>query len=161
MGKLRVLILASLFAAVGCVAGSQNDKASAVITDVADAEGMLRPYLGRWIPTSFAEERNMVSLTISPTNLSIQTGGVLSFSSVRQAEGAVVMQAIDPARPGAEGAFAIGLRLAQQQRMNSVSGQESNRELLWIYWCDSLEQLTGSVEDWQCSQNSYFRRVAN
>lgn len=158
VSKLRVLIIASLVMVVGCVPGAEHDNASVSKAAVSNTAG-LRPYLGRWVPTSFAEERNIVSLTISETALSIQTGGVLTFVAIKQVEQALIVQAIDHELPPAEASFALGLRLEREPPTNSAAKQESARELLRIYWCDSIEDLSGTVEQWQCSKNAYVRRA--
>jgi len=157
MGKLRTLIVASVFMVVGCASGAESGHAS---TPEA-AQIILRPYLGRWVPTSFAEERNIVSLTISATALSIETGGVLKFTDVREVEHGVVVQAIDQERPPAEASFALGLRLQREADGNDEPRRQSARELLWIYWCDSIRDLSGNVENWRCSKNAYLRRTSN
>lgn len=100
-----------------------------------------------------------MSLTISDTALSIQTGGVLTFVAVKQVKQAVVVQVIDHERSPAEASFALGLRLERVPPTNGAAGQESAKELPWIYWCDSIEALSGTVEEWQCSKNAYVRRA--
>ena len=104
--------------------------------------------------------KNIGSLTISASRLSIETGRALTFSFVRQEGRAAVVRVTAHEPPGAGTSGALGLQVEQQTRTSRTTGKLSTREVLWIHWCDNVEQLSGRVEDWQCSRNQYVRLPA-
>lgn len=154
MSQLRVLLIALLCLTAGCAAEESRESTHRAERDAVTSAEVLRPYLGRWRPTSFAEQQNIVSLTISATELSLQIGGVLTLSNVTQQNGAVVMQWVSREPPMESGA--LGLVLEQERQTNSAA-QEPTREFLRIYWCDDIGQLSGGRETWRCSENLYMR----
>jgi len=158
MSKLKVLIVGLLFAVVGCAADGMRESASIVKPGATAAAEMLGPYLGRWRPTSFAEEMNVVSLTISATGLSVETGGAMTFTAVRQEARGVVLQITGREPPTSFAAYeAIGMTIEQRTYEGPTHGEQRTQEFLWIYWCDRSDELSGSVEAWQCSHNRYRR----
>jgi hypothetical protein len=50
-----------------------KDEPQRGLVDMIDWQ-MMRPYLGRWAPTSFREEMNVASVTIAATGLSFEKG---------------------------------------------------------------------------------------
>lgn len=156
MNPLRVLLIALLFLTVGCAAKETNESSATAKPDVVAWAETLRPYLGRWRPTSFAEQQNIISLTIGATELSFETGGTWRFSNVSQRDGAVVVQWTSHEPAAEEGSGGMGLVLERQKQIDSA-GQESTEERLWIYWCDNISKLSGGIETWKCSKNLYMR----
>jgi hypothetical protein len=101
---------------------------------------------------------NIVSLTISATGLSVETGGAMTFTPVRQAGRGVVLQVTGREPPTAFAAYeAIGLTLESLTHEGPRPSEQRTEEFLLIYWCDRGDELAGFVEGWQCSHNRYRR----
>jgi hypothetical protein len=156
MNPLRVLLIALLCLTAGCAATETHERPATVKPAALGWAETLRPYLGRWRPTSFAEQQNIISLTIGATDLTFEIGGTWRFSTVSQRDGAVVVQWTSHAPPAQDRAGVMGFVL-QQQKQTDSAGQPSTEEVLWIYWCDNLSDLSGEVEHWHCTKNLYMR----
>jgi hypothetical protein len=126
--------------------------------EAAASADMLRPYLGRWSPTSFAEQMNIGALTISATGLSFATEEAMTFTLGRREARGVVLEVTGSEPPEAFASYpAIGLTMEWPTDEEPRPGEQRTEEFLWIYWCDRSDKLSGDVAAWQCSHNSYRR----
>lgn len=91
------LVLAvSLLSVSACAQNSATlPKAEAEPTARAISSEILRPYLGTWRPTSFSKELHMVSITITDTGLSIETGGSVAYEFVKKTDEGVIVRVTD------------------------------------------------------------------
>lgn len=124
------------------------------------ASEALRPYLGKWRPTSYGEGLNIGSLTITETELSVEVGGAsLSYELERQTSEGVILRVTgrqpDHAFPGiAALAFSVKLETVTGP---PPAGITKIRELLRIcYWSGSLDRLAVEVTKAPCG-NAYTR----
>ncbi len=156
--KISTLLCLLFLAICGCAAeGVSPAPTQTTPAPASDAGKMLQPYLGTWRPTSFAEEMNVGSLTITASGLSIATGGSLTFQLMRREGEAVILRVTGQKPASASSPGALAFKLEQQVRKNDVTGAESSRQLLWIYWCDHLEDLAAGLASSSCSRNRYVR----
>lgn len=127
-----------------------SDASSSVNTDE-----ILKRYLGKWRPTSFAEQQNIVSLSITASDLSLETGGSLRFEVRRVIDDAVMVRVTERS-PGAfvgTGAMAFLLEEVTTRNVDATR----TRAVLRIYWCEREEQLNRGLQSASCSRNSYVR----
>ena len=124
------------------------------------ASEALRPYLGKWRPTSYSEGLNIGSLAITETGLSVEFGGAsLSYELERQTSDGVILRVTgrkpDHAFPGiAALAFSVKLETVTGP---PPAGITKIRELLRIcYWSGSLDRLAVEVTKAPCG-NAYTR----
>ncbi len=96
-GLLAWLLSAALLFAASACAQEPKTPANAATesTRKVDAATILRPYLGKWRPTSYSKGLYMVSITITETGLSIETGGSVMYEFVKKTDEGVIVRVID------------------------------------------------------------------
>ena len=119
-------------------------------TSKFDATTILRPYLGKWRPTSYQEELNVGSLTITETEFSVEaTGASVTFVIERQTKEGVVVKVTG--RKSAD-TFPRLTNLAFMVESETVTGPPpanlvKTRELLWIcYLSGNLDRLASGIK---------------
>lgn len=158
MRKLCVFTLALLFTTVGCAVGGAREAANTTKPSAVTPTEVLRPYLGKWSPMSFAEQMNIGSVTITTTGLSFATEEAMTFTLGRREARGVVLEVTGSEPPEAFSPYpAIGLTLEWPADEGPRIGEQRTEEILWIYWCDRSDKLSGDVDAWQCSHNRYRR----
>ncbi len=148
----RALILAaSLFSAGACAQTSTPSPSAKAKpkTQLAPAD-ILRPYLGRWRPTSYSEGLNIGSLTITEDRFSVEvTGWSVTFVVDRQTDEGVIVRVTDrkpdDAFPGLKAlAFTVETETVKGP---PPAGITKTRELLWVcYLSDSLDRLASGIK---------------
>lgn len=150
----RALILAvSLFPVGACAqtsttlpAGGAESAPPVVAADV------MRPYLGKWRPTSYRTGLRIGSLTISDVGISNEVGESLAYEFVRQTAEGVILRVTrrkpDNSFFGAKAlAFSLGTQTVESF---PPGGPTKTRELLWICYRDNLDQLASIVMKASC-----------
>ena len=141
---LFVLMFSSLSAC------AQSSTAPATSSTATDAKAALQPYLGKWRPTSFSEQQNIGSLTISESSLSIEVGGAsVSYELERKTDEGIILRVTsrNPAN-----AFPGLNALAFMVETETVTGPPpagftKTRELLSIcYLSGSLDRLASGIK---------------
>lgn len=148
----RALILAvSLFPVGACAqtlttppAGGAGSAQPVVAVD------LMRPYLGKWRPTSYSEGLNIGSLTITEKGFSIEaTGASVTFVFERQTNEGIVVH-VTGRKP--VDAFPGLTNLAFMVERETVTGPPpanlvKTRELLWIcYLSGNLDRLASGIK---------------
>jgi hypothetical protein len=110
-----------------------------------DAKTALRPYLGTWRPTSFAEELKSGPLTISVDGLSLEMGPLLTYDVAEATDEGVILR-VTSRKP------------ANAFRTAAPTGMTWTRESLRIcYWSGSLDRLVAlGIKKAPCG-NTYIR----
>ena len=87
---IRLLFLATAISVVAptFVFATESDP------QIAASEA-LRPYLGKWRPTSYGNGLYMVSITVTEAGLSIETGGSVTYEVVKKTDEGVIVRITD------------------------------------------------------------------
>jgi spore coat protein U-like protein len=140
---------------------AQSPTAPATSSTATDAKAALQPYLGKWRPTSFGEQQNIGSLTISESSLSIEVGGAsVSYELERKTDDGVIVRVTDRKPDNAFPKVTYLAFLTEMQTVESFppGGPTKTREQLWIcYWSGSLDRLASGIRKASCLRNSYTR----
>lgn len=135
MSKSIGLIAVLLFAIAGCATGETSEVTNTVKPEATGSADMLRPYLGRWSPTSFAEMMNIGAVTITAANLAFDTEGVMTFLPIREEARGLVLQVTGSEPPEAFASYpAIGLTMEWPTDEGPGPAEDRTEEFLWIYW---------------------------
>ncbi len=159
----KSLILVASLLCVGACATSPISSAHSETTDKqsnqVSASEALRPYLGKWRPTSYSEGLNIGSLTITEKGLSLETGPSLTYEIVEQTDEGVLLH-VTSSEP--DDRFRGVKALAFSLEIHVIpsfppGGPPKKRQDLWIYWCDGLGRLALGISKASCSKNGYMR----
>jgi len=154
---LTAIVAAMLLVTSACAQGPTSPAASG---SAAATEAALRPYLGKWRPTSFSEQQNIGSLTISVDSLSIEVGSASVSYEIEQKTIDGVIVRVTGRKPS--DAFpnikALAFSLETQTLTSSPpGGVTKTRELLRIcYWSGSIDRLASGIKKASCG-NTYTR----
>lgn len=126
-------------------------------------EKILQPYLGKWRPTSASKELYLVSITITETGVSIETGGSVTYELVKKTDEGVIVRVMDRHAVGPyysdltkSRATVFGLSLGMHtQDSFPPGGPSKTRELLQICYesgdIDSaVKRLISEMKTGQC-----------
>jgi hypothetical protein len=154
-------ITASLLAVGVCAQiSTTSPKAETEPTPEAISSDILRPYLGKWRPTSYSEGLNIGSLTISEDRLALEVGGAsVSYEIDRQIANGVFVRVTGRTPANAfPGLTALAFSVAMETVTGPPPGRVTKtRELLRIcYWSGSLDQLASKMSKTSCG-NAYTR----
>lgn len=148
-------VVAFLFTVSAC---AQNPATSA--TPSIDTKAVLQPYLGKWRPTSFREEMNIVSLTITENTFSFEMDGPsVRFVVDRKIDEGVIVRVTDRKPSNAFPGLTALAFLTETQTLESFppGGPSKIRELLRVcYWSGSIDQLVSGNKKALCG-NTYIR----
>lgn len=155
-GAAASLIQRLLLAATFAVLAATSAYATEPVPQGAASEA-LRPYLGKWRPTSFRRELNIGSITVAETGFSYESGGSMTFEFVKKVEEGVIVRITgrQPANTHPE-VTALGLSLETKTLTGPPpAGVTRQREELRICYGfgdidDATKQLVSDMKSGRC-----------
>jgi len=157
---VSLTVFVALLSMVGACAQTPAPPATSAATTTTNAKVALQAYLGKWRPTSFSEQQNIGSLTISVDELSIEVGNAsVSYEIDKQTTDGVIVR-VTGRKPS--DAFpkikALAFSLETQTVTNlAPGGATKTRELLRVcYLPSSLDGLALDTKKTSCG-NTYTR----